>query len=176
MLEKKPQTLQCLRHIILSNSYSVLLTECIFSKAEIILSRKVIFFNNPACWQMFKREKYLQLFWECSAWYLQVYLFCYGKEWLLVCMWTIQLLMLWKKRAFVLYLGVGALGEVFSKKIVQFLVTIQMSNKQQSAGRTSNEWRRDEHKADVAVAYVQHPLQRYEGSFSVGVVNSCTFK
>lgn len=51
-----------------------------------------------------------------------------------------------------------------------------MSNKQQSAGRTSNEWRRDEHKADVAVAYVQHPLQRYEGSFSVGVVNSCTFK
>lgn len=91
-------------------------------------------------------------------------------------MWTIQLLMLWKKRAFVLYLGVGALGEVFSKKIVQFLVTIQMRNKQQSAGSTSNEWRRDEHKADVAVAYVQHPLQRYEGSFSVGVVNSCTFK
>lgn len=125
MLEKKTQTLQWLRHIILSNPYSVLLTECIFSKAEIILSRKVIFFNNPACWQMFKREKNLQLFWECSAWYLQVYLFCHGKEHLLVCTWTIQLLMLWKKRVFALYLGEGALGEVFWKKIVQFLVTIQ---------------------------------------------------
>lgn len=111
--------------IILSNPYSVLLTECIFSKAEIILSRKVIFFNNPACWQMFKREKNLQLFWECSAWYLQVYLFCHGKEHLLVCTWTIQLLMLWKKSVFALYLGEGALGEVFWKKIAQFLVTIQ---------------------------------------------------
>lgn len=35
----------------------------------------------------------LQLFWECSARYLQVYLFCRGKEWLLVCRWTIQVLM-----------------------------------------------------------------------------------
>lgn len=49
MPEKKTQTLQQFRHIILSNPYSVLLTEYIFSKAEIILSRKLILFNNPAC-------------------------------------------------------------------------------------------------------------------------------
>lgn len=60
--------------------------------------------------------------------------------------------------------------------IVQFLVTIQMTNQQQSAGNTCSEQRRDEHKADATVVYVKHPQQRYEGSFSVGVVNSCTFK
>lgn len=49
MLEKKAQTLQWLKHIILSSPYFVLLTEYIFSKAEIILSRKLILFNNPAC-------------------------------------------------------------------------------------------------------------------------------
>lgn len=56
-LRRKLKTLQWFRHIILSSPYSVLLTEYIFSKAEIILSRKLILFNNPACWQMFKREK-----------------------------------------------------------------------------------------------------------------------
>lgn len=92
-LRRKLKALQWFRHIILSSPYSVLLTEYIFSKAEIILSRKLILFNNPACWQMFKREKNLQLFWECSACYLQVYLFCHGKEWLLVCRRTNQILM-----------------------------------------------------------------------------------
>lgn len=48
-LRRKLKTLRWFRHIILSSPYSVLLTEYIFSKAEIILSRKLILFDNPAC-------------------------------------------------------------------------------------------------------------------------------